>query len=137
MTPPELRLWSALRRRPDGLKFRRQHPFGPFVLDFYCDMAKLGVEVDGSAHDLGENPVRDRVRDVWLREHGIGIMRFAAEEVRVNLDGVVTGIVAAAMGRSRQALGPLHHASHGPPPPEGEETRNIGDDIDTTQRERD
>ncbi|RYB05373.1 DUF559 domain-containing protein [Lichenibacterium ramalinae] len=63
MTPPELRLWSALRRRPEGRKFRRQHPLGPYVLDFYCDEARLGVEVDGLAHDLGSAPARDRMRD--------------------------------------------------------------------------
>ncbi len=96
MTPPELRLWTALRMRPDGFKFRRQHPFGPYVLDFYCDAAKLGIEVDGAAHDLGCNPARDLARDAWLRRRGIEVLRIVAEEVRVNLEGVVAGIAAAA-----------------------------------------
>lgn len=119
MTPPELRLWSVLRMRPEGFKFRRQHPFGPYVLDFYRDAAKLGVEVDGIAHDLGGNPARDLARDAWLRRQGIGVLRIVAEEVRVNLEGVVAGIVAAALARCPAAGSPLHHASRGPPPQGG------------------
>ena len=107
MTPPELRLWTALRRRPDGFKFRRQHPFGPYVLDFYCDAAKLAVEVDGFARDVGDRPDRDRKRDAWILQRGVLVMRFAAEEVRFNLDGVLTGISAEALNR----------CSLQPPPP--------------------
>ena len=99
MTPPELRLWAALRRRPDGFKFRRQHPFGPYVLDFYCDAAKLAVEVDGLTHDVGDRPTRDMKRDAWILQRGVTVMRFPAEEVRVNLEGVVTGIAAEALKR--------------------------------------
>jgi very-short-patch-repair endonuclease len=65
MTPPELRLWVALRgRAADGLRFRRQHPLGPYILDFYCDVAKLAVEVDGEGHWLGDQPSRDDRRDL-------------------------------------------------------------------------
>jgi very-short-patch-repair endonuclease len=126
MTPPELRLWTALRKRPEGFKFRRQHPLGPYMLDFYCDAAKLGVEVDGIAHDLGGNPARDLARDAWLGRQGIGVLRIVAEEVRVNLEGVVAGIVAASSARCPAAGSPLHDASRGPPPPEGAETTSIG-----------
>ena len=56
MSPPEARLWQVLRTRPEGLKFRRQHPVGPFVLDFYCADARLGIEVDGEVHGMGDNP---------------------------------------------------------------------------------
>ena len=69
LTPPEARLWVALRQKPDGLKFRRQHPIGRYVLDFYCDAAKLAVELDGAAHevvDIVDIAVRDRRRDAWL-----------------------------------------------------------------------
>ncbi|MEJ0064477.1 MAG: endonuclease domain-containing protein [Caulobacteraceae bacterium] len=70
LTPPEARLWQALRGRAlDGLKFRRQHPIGPFILDFYCVSARLAVEVDGSVHTLGDNPARDDSRDLWLERH--------------------------------------------------------------------
>ena len=47
MSPPEAALWQVLRTRPEGVKFRRQHPVGPFVVDFYCPSAKLVVEIDG------------------------------------------------------------------------------------------
>jgi len=99
LTPPEARLWSALRGQSlGGLKFRRQHPVGPFVLDFYCDSARLAVEVDGEGHGFGDQPQRDERRDVWTAERGIRTLRIPAIEVRDNLDGVVTTILAAARG---------------------------------------
>jgi len=59
MTAPERALWSLLRRKHLGLHFRRQHPIGPFVLDFYCASARLCVEIDGPAHaDRGEADAR-------------------------------------------------------------------------------
>jgi len=124
---PELRLWTALRMRPDGFKFRRQHPFGPYVLDFYCDAAKLGIEVDGAAHDLGGNPVRDLARDAWLRRRGIEVLRIVAEEVRVNLEGVVAGIAAAASARCPAAGSPPPRYAWSPAPKGG------GDDLDRSR----
>ncbi|MGA0598723.1 endonuclease domain-containing protein [Enterovirga sp. CN4-39] len=119
LTPPEARLWVALRPRPGDLKFRRQHPIGPFVLDFYCAARRLAIEVDGAAHDFGDNPARDIRRDAWLAGCGIRVLRIAAEEVRVNLEGVVETILAAAAECSG---GPLHRPAAGPLPPAGEET---------------
>ena len=81
MTRPEARLWQVLRTRPEGLKFRRHHPIGPFVLDFYCPAAKLAIEVDGCAHDMGDNPARDRRRDRWLQEKGLRMLRIPAEHL--------------------------------------------------------
>ena len=52
MSKPEACLWQVLRTRPAGLKFRRQHPLGPYVLDFYCPIARLGIEVDGRVHEM-------------------------------------------------------------------------------------
>src|SRR5438067_9351885 len=51
MSPPEVRLWALLRRSPNGIGFRRQHPIGPYVADFYCPAAKLAIEIDGRTHD--------------------------------------------------------------------------------------
>jgi len=97
LTPPEVRLWQALRRRSlDDLKFRRQHPIGPFVLDFYCVSAKLAVEVDGAVHTLGDNPARDDSRDLWLERHGVTVLRIEARHVRERLDAVLTDISRAA-----------------------------------------
>ena len=100
MTPPELRLWNALKRRPDGFKFRRQHEHGPYYLDFFCYEASLAVELDGIAHELGTNPERDERRDVWLASRGIRTVRVRATDVRDNLEGVVAHIVEACRQRS-------------------------------------
>ena len=113
LTLPEGLLWRELRQRPEGLKFRRQHPCGRFVLDFYCESAKLAVEVDGLAHDMGDRPERDNARDAWLREQGIIVLRIAAFHVLEDLDAVLRHIVAQCT--------PLHHsaAPNGPPPLQG------------------
>jgi very-short-patch-repair endonuclease len=79
---PEKLLWVRLRRRDPGLpRFRRQHPVGPFVLDFYCSDAKLCIEVDGQSHGTGDRPARDARRDDYLRAQGIQIVRIAAASV--------------------------------------------------------
>jgi very-short-patch-repair endonuclease len=68
---PEVLLWKALKGRAvDGLHFRKQHPIGPYILDFYCEAAKLAVEVDGASHGAGDRPVRDERRDAWLAGAG-------------------------------------------------------------------
>lgn len=111
MTLPEVLLWQALRARPNGLKFRRQHPVGPYILDFYCESARVGIELDGMAHDMGDNPNRDAARDAWLAGVGISVIRVAAREVLGSLDVVVKLVV----DRCR----PLHHPADGPPPLQG------------------
>jgi len=111
MTLPEVLLWRALRARPGGLKFRRQHPAGPYVIDFYCEAALMGIEVDGIAHGMGNNPERDVARDAWLAGAGISILRIPAGQVLRSLEDVVSYIV--------NQCEPLHHATHGPPPLQG------------------
>jgi very-short-patch-repair endonuclease len=79
MNLPERRLWWALRKSGlDGLKFRRQHPLGPFVLDFYCHAARLAVEVDGGSHGIAGRRESDARRDEWLRDRGIHTLRLSA-----------------------------------------------------------
>lgn len=109
MTRPELALWHVLRDRPSGLKFRRQHPVGPYVLDFYCPARRLAVEVDGMAHDMGDHPTRDRRRDGWLAGQGIDVLRFRAGDVLGDLDAVLVAIL-------RRCAPPLHRPAAGPPP---------------------
>ena len=102
LTPPEARLWVRLRRRGLGeLKFRRQHPIGPYVLDFYCAEAKLAVEVDGATHLHPDRAEHDRRRTAWLNSQGIIVLRLVAEDVRVNLDGVMATIRTTAEHRVR------------------------------------
>ena len=93
MSLPEVLLWRLLSARPGGFKVRRQHPAGPYVLDFYCESAKLAIEVDGSVHGAGDNPERDAIRDRWLKEAGIRTFRITAKDVLDNEEGVVAAIV--------------------------------------------
>jgi very-short-patch-repair endonuclease len=98
MDLPEVLLWSQLRRQQlQGLRFRRQHPIGPYVLDFYCREAGLAVEVDGYSHDVANRPERDRRRDDWLAALGVQTLRIPAREVLSEMDGVLATIAAAAI----------------------------------------
>jgi very-short-patch-repair endonuclease len=96
---PEVILWDCLRaRRLEGLRFRRQHPVGPYVLDFFCPDGQLAVEVDGAQHDLPGQMAHDQRRDAWLGEQGIRVMRIAASDVldEKAIDGVLVMIAQAA-----------------------------------------
>jgi very-short-patch-repair endonuclease len=115
MTPPERRLWGVLKGRPNGFKFRRQHPLGPYILDFFCYETALAIEVDGLAHDLGSNPQRDIRRDAWVAEQGVRTLRFVATDVRDNLEGVLTLIVEECARRS-PTRPPLHRLRRSPSP---------------------
>lgn len=97
-TLPEGLLWQALRTRPQGLKFRRQHPLGPYVADFYCAAARLVVEVDGESHAMGDRPAHDARRDSWLRGQGLRVIRFNAADVMNDLESVLTEIFREARG---------------------------------------
>ena len=79
---PEKVLWVRLRRRERGLPtFRRQHPVGPYVLDFYCSDARLCIEVDGASHSMGDRPERDVRRDAYLSANGVEVVRLTASYV--------------------------------------------------------
>jgi len=95
MTLPEGLLWQVLRSRPEGFKFRRQHPFGRCIVDFYCPAAKLVIEIDGISHDMGDRPDRDQHRDIWLRGQGLRVLRFRAADVMKDLESAVTAILLA------------------------------------------
>jgi very-short-patch-repair endonuclease len=103
-TDSELRLWRILRdRRLNGIKFRRQVPIGPYIVDFLCVGAKLVVEADGSQH--AEN-LRDNIRDAYLASQGWKVLRFWNNEVLQNGEGVLQTIFAHA---SRPSSGPPGH----------------------------
>ena len=91
MTPAEERLWSALRNKQlNGLRFRRQHPMGDFILDFYCPSCKLVVEVDGEIH--GDRTDYDDARTDKLAEYGYTVLRFSNEQVMNDLARVLAEI---------------------------------------------
>ena len=91
-TQSEARLWSRLRRKALGPRFRREHPAGPFILDFYCASAGLVVEVDGTAHDAD----RDLMRDEALVSMGLRILRVKAWLVERDIEAVL-GVIRAAL----------------------------------------
>ena len=97
LSPPEARLWNRLRTRNPGTPvFRRQHPIGPYVLDFYCAEARLAVEADGLSHDVGDRPQRDASRDAWLQARGLTVMRIAVSELMRDAGVVAEAIVRTA-----------------------------------------
>jgi len=101
---PEVLLWQALRGR-EGEKWRKQHPAGPYVLDFYCDPARLCVEVDGEMHARGTAPAADARRDAWLLAQGVATLRVPAAEVLNNLDGVLLWIGEMMAERCKNTRG--------------------------------
>jgi very-short-patch-repair endonuclease len=79
-TEAERQLWAFLRNRGiGGFKFRRQHPVDPYVVDFYCEEKRLGIELDGVQHDGAEARCRDERRSEYLRSQGIRVLRFGNE----------------------------------------------------------
>jgi very-short-patch-repair endonuclease len=86
MSPIEQRLWHALRGGQLGASFRRQHPIGPYVVDFYCAGAGLVIELDGDEHAARAH--RDALRTRFLNRRGIRVIRFCNREVWGNLAGV-------------------------------------------------
>ena len=96
MTPAEQVLWEALKgRQVAGLKFRCQHPVGPFILDFYCPARKLAVEVDGGVHD-GQAEY-DEARTQQLNDYGYQVLRFRNDEVLNDLDSVLERVRQVAL----------------------------------------
>ena len=94
MTPAEKTLWNRLRDRQfAGLKFRRQHPLGPFIADFYCAECRLVIEIDGDIHDLQVQ--HDQARTERFEEYGYQVIRFRNEQVLNDLTGVLASIQAA------------------------------------------
>ena len=99
MSLPEVLLWRYLRKQPMGVKFRRQHPVGDFVIDFYNPAAKIGIEIDGIAHDMGDRPQRDVRRDDWLNQRGIEVVRIPAEEVLKSVERAAHSIIMYCLDR--------------------------------------
>lgn len=96
-TGPERILWTKLSRNQlGGFKFRRQHPIGRYVLDFYCPTVRLCVELDGFSHDDLAQIKKDRDRDDCLRSAGVDVLRFSNQQVRENLIGVAETILNRA-----------------------------------------
>ena len=93
MSLPEGLLWNRLKGKPMGVKFRSQHPFGDYVVDFYCAAKRIAFEIDGIVHNMGDRPQRDIRRDAILNSFGIEVIRIAAADVLKDVDAAAEGMV--------------------------------------------
>ncbi|HSF86166.1 MAG TPA: DUF559 domain-containing protein [Acidimicrobiia bacterium] len=93
MTPAEVAVWNRLRRRQLGVRFRRQHPIGPYIVDFACVSARLVVELDGEPHAQDDGGY-DLSRSAYLEARGYRVVRFENDWVFEDLDGVIAMISA-------------------------------------------
>lgn len=99
-TAAEATLWRILKNsQVGGYKFRRQHGVGPYILDFYCPLLRLDIELDGSAHDAPMADKHDEIRTKYLQEQGITILRFRNEVVWRNPNTIVEHILEFAKTR--------------------------------------
>jgi very-short-patch-repair endonuclease len=81
-TPGEEAFWELVRdRRFDGLKFRRQHPLGPYIADFFCFDKQLVVELDGAVHEERDQQRRDTERSLALATYGLRVFRCSNDEI--------------------------------------------------------
>jgi very-short-patch-repair endonuclease len=93
MTGPETRLWSRLRaRQVQGLKFRRQHGIGPYIVDFYCSEQSLVIEVDGDSHADADQIPKDQLRDRYFQSLGLHVIRYINDDIMKNLDGLLENL---------------------------------------------
>ncbi|MEO8558337.1 MAG: endonuclease domain-containing protein [Rhodospirillales bacterium] len=93
LTDVERKLWSRLRNSQlDNFKFRRQHPIGPYIVDFFCEQVRLIVELDGGQHSEAANA--DARRTAYLNTFGYRVIRFWNNEVFENIDIVLDSILA-------------------------------------------
>ena len=90
MTGPEIRMWSKLRARQlQGLKFRRQHGIGAYIVDFYCPEQSLVIEIDADSHADAAQIVKDKQREKYLQSLGLRVIRYINNDIVKNLDGVL------------------------------------------------
>lgn len=99
MTHAEELLWYHLKQKPCGFKFRRQHPFGQYIFDFYCHKAKLVIEIDGSVHELEEVKANDEIRQKTIEDSGLRIVRFSNDRVMHDREAVVNEIMNYVNGK--------------------------------------
>ncbi len=94
LTPAENKLWLQLRSKQFlGLKFRRQHGVGSYIVDFFCSEKKLVIEVDGDVHALERQIEKDRFREEYLKNLGINIVRYANNDILKNIEGVLEDLM--------------------------------------------
>ncbi len=122
MSLPEVLFWQQLKLHPGGYLFRKQHPLGLYALDFACIRARLAIEVDGEAHDRGDQPERDKTRDAFVLKAGFATLRIPARDVLRNMEDVIATILEECRKNAQPA-----------PPRNGEMARSDGGVARPTQ----
>ena len=93
MTDAERLLWSKLRKKQlKGLQVYRQRIIGNYIVDFYCPKAHLVIELDGGQHYTDKGKQSDKVRDAYMKNEGLKVLRFSDREIFENLDGLIERI---------------------------------------------
>jgi len=116
MTEAEMKLWSKIRRKQfANLRFRRQHPVGRYIADFYCHDCKLIIELDGDIHN--ERKEYDENRDNYLKAGGYTVLRFSNEEIENSLDTVLESILEHILKKAPFCIFPRRGQSCTTPPP--------------------
>jgi very-short-patch-repair endonuclease len=82
-------LWGYLKNKPLGFKFRRQHPYSIYILDFYCHSLKLVIEVDGKIHEHEDVKLNDNMRQELVEKDGVSFLRFSNEQIMKSLEIVI------------------------------------------------
>ena len=85
-------LWGFLKTKPFGFKFRRQHPYSIYILDFYCHALKLVIEVDGKIHDRPDIKLNDKTRQEFIENDGLKFLRFSNEQILNTVEEVIREI---------------------------------------------
>lgn len=99
-TNAEKMLWFHIRgRKLDGLKFRRQHPLGNYIADFYCHELQLVIELDGEIHETEEAKMNDSIRTQYLEEQGFKVLRFGNSEIFMKINDVLNKILNASLSK--------------------------------------
>jgi very-short-patch-repair endonuclease len=91
-TATEQILWQALRGKQLGVKFRRQHGIGYYIADFYCAECHVVIEIDGNSHFSPQAQANDKIRDDFLQNSGIKVIRFTNQDISHNLANVLNRI---------------------------------------------
>lgn len=91
-TKEESILWAFLQHRQLGVRFRRQHIIGQFIVDFCCLSVKLVIEVDGGYHQLPGQQFSDEERAAWLQSQGFTVIRFTNDQILSDPDAVARAI---------------------------------------------
>jgi len=110
-TKTEKLLWACLRRkRLNGLKFRRQHPLGRYIADFYCPEVRLAIELDGTVHNLKDQKDYDELRKEMVEVHRVWVLRIRNQEIEKSIEGVLGKILDST---SPPFSPPLHKYGEG------------------------